>query len=124
MRSKSRQARRKLDLWSRREYAALDGRLIEAKEERKIINELSKHVGAPTTPEKILIQRIARSLVIVSILERRVIENGSLGDLQARQILALVNSIRLGLQAIGLHKPEQQLPSVAHFLAANKGRAA
>src|SRR5688572_6113046 len=105
MRSGSRQAKRKLDLWSRRDYCALDGRLVEAKAEKKLVGELTRHVGQPSVPQQLLIRRAARLLIMLAILERRCIESGDLGDLQSRQICALHNALRLSLAALGLTKP-------------------
>ena len=124
MRGSSRQARRRLNLWSKRGFAELDGRLAEAYEERRIIADLSRHVGQPTIPQKILIKRSARLLVMLSVLERRMIELAELGDLGSRQMVALHNALRLSLQAIGLERAEEEIPSVANFLKARPERAA
>jgi hypothetical protein len=103
-----RAVKRNLSLWSTRKYDAIDGRLLEAREEKRLVKALSEHVGQPTFPQTLLIKRTARSLVMVSILERRVLERQEFGDLQARQLLALSNSIRLNLVALGLKKAETQ----------------
>ena len=117
-------AQRRLSLWSKRGFAQLDGRLAEAREERRIIADLSRHVGRPTIPQMILIRRVARLLVMITQLERRVLESNELGDLGGRQICALHNSLRLSLQAIGLERAEKEIPSVADFLKSRPERAA
>jgi hypothetical protein len=102
-----RAVKRNLSLWSKRDYDAIDGRLIEAREEKRIIRELSDHCGGrPSAPQAMLIKRTARSVIILSILEKRVLENHDLGDLEARQMIALTNSVRLNLVALGLKAAE------------------
>ena len=102
-----RAVKRNLPQGSVRKYDQIDGRLLEAREEKQIIADLTAHVGGrPTAPQKLLIKRIARASIIVSIIERKVIETGELGDLQARQMNALWNSVRLGLDKLGLTKAE------------------
>jgi hypothetical protein len=89
-------------MWSARDFDAIDGRLLEAREEKRIIRELSDHCGGrPSAPQAMLIKRTARSLIILSILEKRVLEKHDLGDLEARQMIALTNSVRLNLVAAG-----------------------
>ena len=107
-----------------RGYCELDGRLVEAREEKRVIRELSEHVGRPTVPQRILIKRAARLLVMIGQLERRMIEANELGDLGGRQVCALHNALRLSLQAIGLERAEQQVPALADFLQARQGRDA
>jgi hypothetical protein len=123
IKAKTRAKARKVGLWSKRGYARIDQRLLEAREEKRLIRMLSEHVGAPSGPQTVLIERTARSLLMVSMLERRLIERAELTDLGARQVVALSNSIRLNLQALGLAKPEQQAPALVEYLGA-KGRAA
>ena len=52
MRGGPRQSRRRLSLWSKRGFAELDGRLAEAREERRIIADLTRHVGQPRSLRK------------------------------------------------------------------------
>jgi hypothetical protein len=123
-RSKLAQAKRTLPLWSKRNYDAIDGRLVEAKVERQIIGELTNHVGGfPTAPQRLLIKRTARLVVMLGIIERRIIESCDLKDLEARQLCALSNSLRLNLQALGLAKPEVQAPNLVEYLGARKPAA-
>ena len=124
MRGGRRQAQRKLSLWSKRGFFELDGRLMEAREERRIVDQLVQHVGRPSIPQAILIRRAARLLLMIGQLERRVIEGNDLGDLSGRQICALHNALRLSLSALGLERAEKQVPSIADFLAAQSKRDA
>jgi hypothetical protein len=117
----ARAVKRNLSPWSKRRFSDIDGRLVEAREERQIITELTAHVGGrPTAPQRLLIQRLARGIVIVAMIERKIIESQDLGDLQARQLNALWNSIRLGLDKLGL-EPAEAPTSLAAYVG---GKAA
>jgi hypothetical protein len=95
----------------------LDGRTREAQRGRDVIADLTAHLGgSPSVPQRILIQRIAKLLVVIEVLERRLIEKGEVGDLAGRQYLAWVNSIRLLLQVIGIERSEQAPPRLAEVL--------
>ena len=72
------QKRRRLSLWSMRGYCELDGRLVESREEKRLIAELSEHVGRPSVTQRILIKRAARLLIMIGQLERRMIEANEL----------------------------------------------
>jgi hypothetical protein len=113
-------------VYSRRRWGELDQRTAEALEERRIIEALTAHVGNnPTAPQQIMIRRAARVLIMVTLLERRVIENpGDFGDLALRQLCALSNSARLAMQAIGFDQPERTAPEIADFLVAQRKRDA
>lgn len=115
MRGGPRQAKRRQSLWCRRGFAELDGRLLEAREERRLIAQLSEHVGRPTVVQKVLIKRAARLLIMIMQLERRMIEGNDLGDLGGRQVVALHNALRLSLTALGLEQSQQQ-PRLADVL--------
>jgi hypothetical protein len=119
-------AKRHLSLWSRRDFFALDGRLLEAREEKRLVRLLTEHVGTPSVVQQMLIRRAARLLIIIGLLERKVIENPDkeLGDLACRQLIAFHNAIRLTFTALGIEKGEQKIPEIGSFLAANRGRAA
>jgi hypothetical protein len=101
-----------------RGYCELDGRLVEAREEKRIIRELSAHVGVPSITQAILIKRAARLLIMLGQLERRVIEANELGDLGGRQVVALHNALRLSLQAIGLERASDQPATLKGYLKA------
>lgn len=116
MRGGPRQARRRLSLWSKRGFAEIDGRLAEAREERRVIADLTRHVGRPSIPQVILIKRAARLLIMIAQLERKMIETNDLGDLGGRQVCALHNALRLSLSALGMERPEVQAPRLAELL--------
>jgi hypothetical protein len=115
-----RQARRRLSLWAKRNLTEIDGRLMEAREEKKLMRALVDHVGGePSAPQLILIQRTTRLLLMLGILERRVLETHDLGDLQARQMIALANSVRQNLVALGL-KPTDPPRTLRAYLVEGK----
>jgi hypothetical protein len=112
-------ASRKLSIWSRRPLAAIDRRTLEGRREKEVEAELVAHVGgSPSAVQKILIARAARLTVTVELMERRLIESGEVGDLNGRQVLAWVNSLRQVLVALGVEKPEAQVPRLADILRA------
>jgi hypothetical protein len=124
MPQRSRKSPQRLSVWSKRHFGQLDQRTAEAIEERRIVRELTEHVGRPTAPQRILIRRAARALVIVTLLERRTIENpNDFGDLALRQLCALTNSARLALQALGFARPEQQAPALVDYIGKRKSAA-
>jgi hypothetical protein len=120
----ARQVKRRLSLYSSRGFAELDGRLIEAHEEKRIVGDLTRHVGRPSITQMILIKRAARLLIMITQLERRWIEANDLGDLAGRQIVALHNALRLSLSALGLEPAEQKVPLVSEFLKSQRAEPA
>ena len=109
-------------LTKRSRHQRLDGRTFAGRTERRVVRELTAHVGGqPSAPERILIARAARLVMVIEMLERRLIEKGEVSDHSGRQILAWVNSLRLIMQALGLERPSQQPASLRSYLG---GRAA
>jgi hypothetical protein len=114
-----RAVKRNLSLWSKRDFDAIDGRLLEAREEKRLIKALTEHVGGrPSVTQEILIKRTARSVIMLEVLERRVLETKDFGDLQARQMIALTNSARLNLMALGLKAAEAPKTLASYIKAA------
>jgi hypothetical protein len=108
--------KRKQPLWRYRGFAELDGRSNEAREEKRLIRELTAHVGNPTAVQRILIKRSARLLIMIMQLEVRMIEGNKLGDLGGRQVVALHNALRLSLSALGMEKGEQTPRTLTAYL--------
>jgi hypothetical protein len=124
MHVRSRRSPERLSVWSRRKFGALDQRTAEAKAERKLVEELSAQVGRPTPAQMIVIRQTARTSIMATLLTRRIIESGDLGDLQARQVLALINTTRLGLVALGLKRKGEAPPDLVQYIGKGSGRAA
>jgi hypothetical protein len=117
----ARQVKRSLKPFSRMRFDELDQRILEAKEERSIIAGLTDHVGGqPTFPQMLLIKRIARSVIMLATIEKRVLDTLDLGDLEARQMIALANSIRLSLRDLGLKRPQLQAPQLSDYIGKTK----
>ena len=110
-------ATRKLGKYSRRPLAQIDGRLLEAHREKAIIAELTTHVGGrPSSVQRIMIARAARLLVMLESLERQILEEGTIGDLAGRQVLAWTNSLRQVLTALGVEPAESELPTLKAYI--------
>jgi hypothetical protein len=120
---RSRRSPERISVWSRRKLGELDKRTAESLEERRIIADLQRHVRAPTAPQRYLIKHTARTMVMLTLLDHRVIESGDFGDLAMRQLVALSNSVRLGLQALGLERAAPEVPSLTAYLD-GRGKAA
>jgi hypothetical protein len=109
--------KRNLSLWSKRDFDAIDGRLLEAKEEKRLIAALTEHVGGRPSAAEILIKRTARFVIMLEVLERRVLETKDFGDLQSRQMIALANTARMNLVALGL-KPTEAPKTLQSYIKA------
>jgi hypothetical protein len=118
-------AKRHLSLWSKRDFYAIDGRLLEAREEKRLVNMMTAHVGTPSVLQQLLIRRAARLLIVIGLLERRVIEHPDkeLGDLACRQLIAFHNALRLTFGALGLEAGEVP-KTLQAYLVEDKSRAA
>ena len=97
--------------YSKRTLEAIDGRTMEARRAKAITAELVDHVGGdPSAPQRLLIARVVRLVLVIEMLERRIVEGGEVADLAGRQLLAWVNTLRLCLAGLGIERP-QQLPT-------------
>ena len=104
MRGGARFANRRLSVWSTRKVTEIDRRTLEGKREQEVIDDLTRHVGTPTVTERILIARAARLTVTVELMERRMVEDGEVGDLNGRQLLAWIDVLWRVLVALGVEK--------------------
>jgi hypothetical protein len=111
-----RPAKRKVNVRRYEQVKELDARTLEGKTERRTIRELTAHVGGdPTVPQRILIRRAARLLVMVELMEVKLIENDESSDWASRQILAWVNALRLIMVALGLERRQQAKTLTAYI---------
>jgi hypothetical protein len=93
----------------------LDARTAEGRIEREAIEELTDHVGGnPTFPQRILIRRAARLLVMVE--EVHLIASDEMSDWASRQVIAWSNSLRRTLEALGLNYAQRQPKKLADVL--------
>jgi hypothetical protein len=117
-----RPAKRKVNVRRYAQVKELDARTLEGKTERQTIRELTAHVGGnPTFPQRILIARAARLLVMIELMEKKLIENDESSDWASRQILAWINSLRLIMVAIGVDRPQQAPKTLQAYIG---GKAA
>jgi hypothetical protein len=109
-------------MWSKRDFYAIDGRLLEAREEKRLVRMITEHVGTPSVLQQLLIRRAARLVIIIGILERRVIESPDkeLGDLACRQLIAFHNALRLTFSALGLEASEAPKTLKAYLVEGGK----
>jgi hypothetical protein len=95
----------------------IDARTLEGRTEKSAIRDLIEHVGGcPSVPQKILIVRAARLLVLTEAMEERMMHGGEIGDWAGRQTLAWINTLRRTLEALGLERAQQQPAKLADVL--------
>jgi hypothetical protein len=95
-----------------------DGRTREARYMRGVRDGLVRHVGSPSAVEAQLIERAAMLSLHVALFDRRAIANGGLSARDAREYLALHNSLVRTLARLGLKGAAQRPPSLAERLRA------
>jgi hypothetical protein len=102
-------------LWVDFRRVKLDGRTALAKAINLMRSELTKHVGgAPSITQSLLIERITHKAIKAHIYETnylRSIEQGS-----KDHYLALVNSLRLDLQCLGLKPKAAKVLDLSEYL--------
>jgi hypothetical protein len=107
-------------LWVDFKRMKLDGRTKLAQSIRFLKEELIKYVGgAPSIVESILIDRAVHKTIKAHIYETNFFSNEDQGSKE--HYLALVNSLRLDLQALGLSKKTGSLPALTDYLEGKKG---
>jgi hypothetical protein len=90
---------------------------MEGRRAKVLAAELVAHVGgAPSAPQRLLIARAVRLVLVIEMLEKRIVEGGEIGDLAGRQLLAWVNTLRLALVALGVERPQQAPKRLADIL--------
>jgi hypothetical protein len=95
----------------------LDRRTNEGKFAFEVERALVDHVGGePTGPQLLLIKCAALKALRIALMSRKVVTNESLTDLNDRQLVCWMNSLRRDLQALGMERPEQQPKRLADVL--------
>ena len=94
--------------------AKLDQRTREAKLLSDARAALVVHVGgSPSHVQKTLIERAARLMLYLEIMDRETLEAGTMSERNSRQYLAWTNSLRLTLRELGLKAaPAEKLPDL------------
>ncbi len=96
----------------------IDGRSKEGRFLKTVEADLLSQLGAaPTVSQRLLVRRIARSLLIADVLDVK-LANGDWNDCDARTAGGVNSAIRLGLIALGL-KAAQPAPrqTLSSYLA-------
>ncbi|MCX5884610.1 MAG: hypothetical protein NT096_01635 [Proteobacteria bacterium] len=110
----------KSGLWISPHRLKLDQRTKIAKLLKDLKAKLIEHLGGNVSfTERLLIDRIAHKCVKAHIYETNFFLNEEQGSDQ--HFLALVNSLRRDLQALGLHKKPGTLPSLEGYLKEKNG---
>jgi hypothetical protein len=108
-------ARVKHGLWIDFKRVKLDGRTALAKAINAMKQKLVKQLGGnPSIAESLLIDRVVHKAVKAHIYEINFFSNRKQGSKD--HYLALVNSLRLDLQALGLKQNEGKIPDLDEYL--------
>jgi hypothetical protein len=107
-------------LWIAFKKAKIDGRTSLGKTMALLRKELIQYIGgSPSIPQKILIDRVVNKSIRCHLYEMGVITDPTIGSRD--HYLALSNSLRLDLQALGLDKKTGNLPGLKDYLEGKKG---
>jgi hypothetical protein len=100
--------------------AKIDGRTKESRLLAAARAELTRHVGgAPTSIQRTLIERAARLMLYIEVMDRETLETGTMSERASRQYLAWSNSLRLTLRDLGVKSaPAENLPDLDGYLKA------
>jgi hypothetical protein len=100
--------------------AKIDGRTKESRLMAAARDELTRHVGgSPSHVQRVLIERAARLMLYIEIMDRETLEAGTMSERASRQYLAWSNSLRLCLRELGVKAaPAAAPPSLDQYLAA------
>ena len=105
----------KSGLWIDFKRVKLDGRTALAKMMNLIKREMVKHVGGePSIAQAILIERVVHKAIKAYIYETNFFSNPNQGSKD--HYLALVNSLRLDLTALGLEKRVKKILDLTEYL--------
>ena len=79
--------------------------------------ELTAHVGGnPSNVQKALIERAARLMLYIEMMDRETLETGTMSERDSRQYLAWSNSLRLTLRDLGVKAaPAEKLPDLGDW---------
>jgi hypothetical protein len=99
--------------------AKLDRRTRESRLMAAARAELVAHVGgAPSSTQRVLIERAARLQLYIEVMDRETLESGSMSERNSRQYLAWCNALRLCLRELGVKAAKaEKMPSLGDYLA-------
>jgi hypothetical protein len=98
--------------------AKIDGRTKESRLMAAARAELTRHVGgSPNSIQRALIERAARLMLYIEVMDRETLETGTMSERASRQYLAWSNSLRLTLRDLGVRAaPAEKLPDLDGYL--------
>lgn len=103
--------------------ARLDRRTLEGKFVAEVERALAEHLGGePSVPERLLISATGLIVLRLSAATEKLAAGGETESLD-RHVAALVNSLRLNLQALGIKRPVAAVPSLRAYLDAKASAA-
>jgi hypothetical protein len=103
-------------LFRRGAVGGLNGNSAEAKYIKTVEAALIQHVGKPSVAERLLITRLARIMLRLSLMDEK-IANGDASELDVKVIGGLDSALRCGLSRLGLKGSQHAQPSLAEHLA-------
>jgi hypothetical protein len=108
--------------------AKLDGRTREAALMRRVRAELTAHVGgAPTFPERVLIDRAAILALRIAQIDAKIVAGGDLTTHDNNHAIAWHNAYRRTIEALGIKHPAtaiDPMETLRAHVSARQGEAA
>ena len=124
--SKPRSTKSRIGVYSRpHSLTMIDGRCTVSRCIRDLAKALVEHVGGDPTPSQlILIREASIKNAKLGMLVDKILQGEEPDvDLATRCYLAWSNSMRRDLEALGLDRPEVQMPTIAGYLAKHRSAA-
>jgi hypothetical protein len=102
--------------------AKLDGRTREAALMRRVLADLTRHVGgAPTVVQRMLIERAAVLTLRLAQLDRKILADHALTIHDNNHAIAWQNALTRALVALGVHQQAAPALSLSQYLADHYG---
>ena len=109
-----------------RQHRLLEGLDWRTREGQTLIAaraELTAHVGNPNSVQKVLIERAARLMLYLELMDAEALAAGTMTERNSRMYLAWTNSLRLTLHDIGIDEAKSaKTPDLADYLASKAAR--
>ncbi len=99
--------------------ALIDGRRAEARLMQSVRDDLSRHLGgAPTVPQKMIIDRCAALTLRLHLMDRAAGQDGAMSEKNAREYLCWNNSLTRLLRELGMQPAKAKVANLREHLAA------
>ena len=96
--------------------ARIDHRTSEGRLARHIERELTSFIGEPTPPQQLLIRIVTVLTVRLSMITERALAECEPSELTDRYLCSYSSQLRQALQALGLERPDAQVPALSAYL--------